>query len=117
MLARPSSPPAISPATARGGPATMRPPPMTSRKATNTSDAVTSNRRRSLTSTHLLHHHSHDAIAPRQNPEQQPHQQEPGRCVKGPVGEVAETQPNQHRSGELEADAGREAQRRPHAGV
>src|SRR6266851_2728620 len=91
--------------------------PTTQRNASKTTDAVSSNRRSSPTPTYLLHEPPHDTVTAPQNPEQQPHQEEPGRRVKGPVGEVAKTQPNQHRGGELEADAGREAKGRQHAGV
>src|ERR1700736_3899712 len=89
----------------------------TQRKASKTSDVVSSNRRSSPTPTYLLHEPPHDTVPAPPNPEQQPHQEEPGRRVQGPVGEVAKTQPNQRCDGELEADAGREAKGRQHAGV
>src|SRR5437870_1406944 len=91
--------------------------PSTTRNASKTTDVISSNRRSSPTPTHLLHQPPHHAVTAPQDPEQQPHQEEPGRRVKGPVGEVAEAQPNQHRGGELEADAGRETEGRQHAGV
>src|ERR1700737_5597432 len=89
----------------------------TQRKASKTTDVVSSNRRSSPTPTYLLHEPPHDTVTAPQNPEQQPHQEEPGRRVQGPVSEVAKTQSNQHRDGELEADARREAKGRHHAGV
>src|ERR1700682_5484310 len=89
----------------------------TQRKASKTTDVVSSNRRSSPTPTYLLHEPPHDTVTAPQNPEQQPHQEEPGRRVQGPVSQVAKTQPNQHRDGELEADAGREGKGRQHAGV
>src|SRR5258708_17168515 len=91
--------------------------PTTPRNASKTTDVVSSNRRSSPTPTYLLHEPPHDTVTAPQNPEQQPHQEEPGRCVQGPVSDVAKTQPNQHGDSELEADAGREAQGRQHAGV
>src|ERR1700680_802353 len=91
--------------------------PTTQSKASKTSDVVSSNRRSSPTPTYLLHEPPHDTVTAPQDPEQQPHQEEPGRRVQGPVSEVAKTQPNQHRDGELEADARREAKGRQHAGV
>src|ERR1700737_2128541 len=89
----------------------------TQRKASKTTDVVSSNRRSSPTPTYLLHEPPHDTVTAPQNPEEQPHQEEPGRRVQGPVSQVAKTQPNQHRDGELEADAGREGKGRQHAGV
>jgi len=95
MLARPSSPPATRPATARSDPprsGLRRPPPG---RRPNTSEAITR-----TGAGHSLRRISfitipHDAIATRQNPEQQPHQQETRAMCGSPVGEVAETQPNQ----------------------
>src|SRR5260370_13804071 len=117
ILARPSSPPATSPAIARGGPMATIAAPTTHRNASKTTDVVSSNRRSSPTPNYLLHEPPHDTVTAPQNPEQQPHQEEPARRVKGPVGEAAKTRPNQHRGGELEADAEREAKGRQHGGV
>src|SRR5260370_32428122 len=87
------------------------------RTASKPTDVASATRRSSPTPTYFLHEPPHDTVTAPQNPEQQPHQEEPGRRVKGPVGEVAKTQPNQHRGGELEADARREAKGRQHGGV
>src|SRR5437667_7068649 len=117
MLPRPSSPPATNPAIARGWPMAIMAAPITQRNASKTADVVSSNRRSSPTPRYLLHQPAHDTVPAPQNPEEQPHQKEPGRRVQGPVSDVAETQPNQHGDGKLEADAGREAKGRQHAGV
>src|SRR6267143_2001096 len=116
MFARPSSPPAASPVITRGWPMATIAAATRPRNPSKITDVISSNRRSSPTPTHLLHEPPHDTVTAPQNPEQQPHQEEPGRSVKGPVGEVAETQPDQHRGGELEANAGLETEGRQHAG-